>query len=758
VTNSARTPARAGHNRSFRLLLVALLACGAAFLALVGTAGAVVTEVEGTKFGFQPRTEILYQGNDEVTPAGELTKRATIKSFDNPGGNVVLHGTNVYGIYWDPNAVMHREWMIKTDTFLQRLGRGSGELGTILSALGQYRDRTNTGARYSTVFAGTYTDTVKYPTTENCTDPNPLAEGAEACLTDAQLREQLEAFIAARGLPKGMNTVYYVMTPPGVTVCLDKTSQWCSDFKLSKAELEEGVRSSTSYRQSFCSYHGAVNPDNATSGDANTLLYAAIPWTAGYSGHLSGFVPPTPGAEPYAYRTAYDCQAGGWHPESVTRLTVRDEPRPLTELEVEVLKGEKGTPKERREIEERIRLEGPHVQEPNQEGAGESGQYNAGLSDLIDNQIMVEQANMVTDPLLGSWRDSEGFEVTDECRDEFGNTVGEEVTGVAPVDPSGTEAGTLANETIGSEPPPNWADGDPSEGEEPGRYYINNVWSASTNHCVGGVGLDPRFTPPSPVKSNEVVSFNGMESTVGLIKGTSFSEAGVESATYSTFAWNFGDGSAVVTGFAPGAPTCEAPWLSPCAASVLHAYTYGGEYDVTLTVTDVAGNVSSVTHDVTVSGPPAPTPSTAPGGGAPGGSPAGGPSATAAPATPLASASILSRSLRTVARKGLLVTYSVNEQVAGQFDVLIASSTAKRLKISGTPATGLPAGSAPELVIAKAVLVTTKAGKAKMTIRVPKRVAAAFKHARRAGLMLRLSVHNTAAVGVTAISSATLSR
>ena len=758
MTNFARTPARAGHSRPLRLLALAMTSVATVILALASSAGAVVTEVEGgTKVGLQPRTEVLYQGTDEVTPAGELTKRAAIKSFDNPGGNVVLHGTNVYGIYWDPNAVMHKEWMRKTNTFLQRLGRGSGELTTILSALGQYRDRTNTGARYSMVFAGTYTDTVKYPTSGNCTDSNPLAEGAETCLTDAQLREQLAAFIGARGLPKGMNTVYYVMTPPGVTVCLDKSSQHCSDFTLSEEELEEGERGSAAYKQSFCSYHGDINPDNAASGDASTILYGAIPWTAGYSGFPSGFLPNEPELDPWAYRAGYDCQAGGWYPNE--RRTFRERPAPLNKEEEEVLEGKKGTPAEQKALIERIRLEGPHDQEPNQEpeapGAGELGDYAPGLSDLIDNQIMVEQANIVTDPLLESWRDSQGFEVTDECRNDFGNTAGAPVEGDRTARPN-TEAGTLSNETVGSLPPPGSADGDESEGESPGRYYINNVWSASSEHCVGGVGLVPRFTPPSPVKSNEIVSFNGMESTVGLSKGIAFSEAGAESTTYGTFTWNFGDGSPAVTGFAPGAPTCEAPWLSPCAASVLHSYTYGGEYDVTLTVTDVAGNVSSVTHDVVVSGPAAPTPGAV--GGAPGGSGSGGPSAIAAPITPIASASILSRSLRTVAAKGLLVAYSVNEQVAGHFDVLIPSSTAKRLKISGTPATGLPAGSAPELVIAKAVLVTTKAGKAKTTIRLPKRVAAALKHARRAGLMLRLSVHNSAAVPVTTIASATLSR
>ena len=69
-------------------------------------------------------------------------------------------------------------------------------------------------------------------------------------------------------------------------------------------------------------------------------------------------------------------------------------------------------------------------------------------------------------------------------------------------------------------------------------------------------------------------------------------------------------------------------------------------------------------------------------------------------------------------RKGLVVSYSVNEQVAGHFEVLLSSATAHRLGITGTPAVGLPAGSPAEVVIAKAILVTTKGGHSAVHIEV----------------------------------------
>ncbi len=107
-----------------------------------------------------------------------------------------------------------------------------------------------------------------------------------------------------------------------------------------------------------------------------------------------------------------------------------------------------------------------------------------------------------------------------------------------------------------------------------------------------------------------------MGSLITLNASVDYSGSGTPQPDYATYSWNFGDGTPAVAGYAPGSPACELPWLTPCAASVLHSYQYGGTYEVTLTVTDVAGNKASVTHQVTVVGPPAPgTPGSATGSG-----------------------------------------------------------------------------------------------------------------------------------------------
>lgn len=723
-------PAIAGRLATITALAVCALAL------LTTAAGAQVTTVSGTSVGLQSRNGTSFVDGAVEIGEGGVKANPGAEEFANVNGNAVLHGTHVHVIYWDPRNLYHHEWLVKIDTFFQQMGVASGALDSVFADLGQYRDRSNVPALNSAVFKGAYSDTAKYPTSGNCADPKPLAFGAVTCLTDAQIREQLQSFIAGQGLPKGMGEVYDVLTPPGVTVCVDAAGTHCSDYALSEEEEEEEEHNSLSYKQSFCSYHADINPDNAAEGDGNTILYSAIPWTAGYL-RLSGFVPSS-----FAYESAYDCQDGGFDPTTQPFVEEREAPRVRSTSELEQITKE--APKRKEEIAEEIRLEGPHQEEPNQEGKAESGEYSAGLADLIINQAAQEQENTITDPLLNGWQDPAGHEVTDECRNFFASTAGFEKTGIEGNVKADllTEAGTLSNQHLGS-----------------GSYYINNTYSLSKHGCVGGVGLVPRFTSPNPVNSNEIVDFDGMESTVGLIEGLGFAASGPPSATYATFSWNFGDGTPEVKGYAPGAPTCEAPWLSPCAASVFHAYQYGGQYTVKLRITDVAGNITEVSHEVTVDGPPAPAPGSMSGSnGSTTGSTGGAKGGPGAIVNPLAQAAVLSRSLHTSLKKGLTVRYSVNEQVAGHFEVLISRSLAKRLKLGGAPATGLPAGTPPQLMIAKAVLITTKGGHGTVQIKFSKAVAQRLSHAHKVPLLLRLIVRNASKspVSTTVLSSVTL--
>jgi len=698
-----------------RAILLALTVCSAVIAFSAASAQAVVTTVGSTTVGLQPRTSTI---------GSTLAER---KTFSNNSGNVVLHGTGDYAIYWDPYDELHQEWLTNIDTFFHQLGEvGTSEpLGTIFAALTQYRDRGNTPTPFSAQYKGAYSDTSKFPAA-GCTDPNPLAVGQEICLTDAQLREQLQSFITTHDLPTGMSTVYFLITPPGVTVCLDTAATHCSDYKLSEEEEEQGKRNSASYKNSFCSYHGDINPDSAAEGDTKTILYAAIPWSAGYEGEDFEYVPFAP-ANPTAYNQAYDCQDGGWSAEKGEENL--EHAKELSKEEKKAL--EEDTAEVKAEIDKARALEGPHIEEPNQAGKGEWGDYAQAMTDVLVNQISEQEANIVTDPLMTSWHSTGGREATDMCRNFFASTAGPTggaVEGGATANTE-TEAGDLSNTTVGAH-----------------RYYVNNVFNLSTHGCVGGVALIPRIVVPDRINAGEIAGFDGMESSVSMIAGEAFGPSGPPQKTYATFSWNFGDGTPEVTGFAPGAPTCESPWLSPCAGSAFHSYQYGGTYNVTLRITDVGGDTTAFTEQVSVTGPAAPSASSTSSSSSSSSSTTsttgtGTALATGVPA-PVAADAVLSHSLRTLASNGVVVRYSVNEQVAGKCQVLMSAALAHRLGISGTLAKGLPAGTPPELLIAQAIVVTTTGGHNSVKLLLSKRTARRLATQRKVTFMLRLMVRN----------------
>ena len=747
---------------SLRLTAALLAPVFAALAFVVAPAGAVVTTVASTKVGLQPReAQSVFEG------------MPTVESFDNPEGSLVLHKNETYAIYWDPTDHYHGDWQHLIDTFFQGLGADSGSTSTVFAVDSQYTDKSNLPASYLSTFRGAYTDADPYPVgVGNCKDPHPLEAvdrigpgHTEVCLTDAEVRKELKAFIAAHSLQKGVGSIFYLLTPPAVAVCLDAggPTGHCSDHAGS---IE--ATGTESYKNSFCSYHSDFSNltlENMTTPDANTVLYGVIPWSAGGLGdrHLTGG-DQTP---------AYDCQDGGWYLNGSTHRLEKEKskekgPKEIEEQEKRRIEQSKEATEKEENAEE---LEKPHQQEPNQAGLGPDGSYDTGLADLIVSQIGVQQQNIVTDPLLNGWQDSAHNEVTDECRNFFQVTLGGSSSATEE-----TFAGTLYNQSFAG-----------------ANAYINDAFNLAAGRlpypgvpCMNGIDLVPQFTAPNPINTGELVGFDGMESDITLNDDIGYSKTGVEEPKYATYKWNFGDGTPEVTGVAPGAPSlnspetspCELPWKAPCDASTFHSYQYGGEYTVTLTVTDTGGNKASVSQQVTVDGPLPPSAKEPTGGGSgvtPGtsttgtsttGSTAGtgssAPGATTEPLTPapVVSERILSTSLPAVLRNGLIARYSVSAQVAGRFEVILNANTAKLLGIHGSVAAGLPAGSPRSLVIAQSILVTTKGGHSTVKIKLSKHTVAALRKAKKVSLMLRMIVRNAAKHPqiATSLSSATLHR
>jgi hypothetical protein len=657
-----------GPARGAAFALAATLAAIIACLCLAQSAGAVVTSIGGHQFGVQPET---------------FAEPVITEPLSYQGGPVV-HRTAPYALYWDRHTGQYRgSWEKLISGFLRDVGTDSGELGNDFAVITQYHDTTGANAAYDLTFQGASTDTDAYPASGNCSEGPP-------CLTDGQIRAELTKYIAANALPTGLNPasgptpIYYVFTPPGLTVCLEGSG-------------EAGHCSSQASEHPLCSYHSFIPAGGQL---ASTVLYVVEPWTAGSYGTISES--PVSGS---------GCQDG-------TNT----------------------------------------LQEPNQIGLGPEGEYSTGLADLIINNVTDQALSTATNPLFTGWQDVgvDKAEVVDKCRNDFYGGELLEPPGTS-VDPH-TEAGSAHNQTIAGDP-----------------YYLNDVFNQAAVYapypgvpCIDGVSVEANFTTPNRIHSGDVATFNASESVVSL---------GIQK-----YVWSYGDGTGAevnceqrvpTNGFQPQECTSASGTGNPNpVASIAHTYTYGGNYEVSLTVTDYAGNTSSVIHTVSVDGPappappaPGPGPGTGTGTGTGSGSGSssssdttgGGAGAEAAKPKVVATQAATSHSLASVLRNGLVVRYSVSSQVAGRFEVLLASSVAKKLGLKGPAATGLAKGTPAQIVIAKAILVTTKGGHSSYKIKFSKATAAKLRKLRKVSLMVRMVVHNPSSpVPTTVLSTVNL--
>jgi hypothetical protein len=654
VTTFARSPRRL----VFSVALAATLC-----LALLG-AGSASAFVSGN-FGLQLR---------EGVNAKAMVSAGPLQYHSGP----ILHSSDVYVVYWDPNHEYRGDWERLIDRFFSDTAAESGKLGDVFALDGQYTGGGGRAANQMT-FRGSYKDEDAYPASENCTEPGSV------CLTDSQIETELKHVIASSDppLPGATGTpVYYMLTPPGVTVCTGTGSPGtCSN---STALEEEVKKDETPVKSGICGYHSALE-----IGGPSPVPYVVQPWVAGDAGLFI---------------------------ESYSPLKTSSATSDVLACQDNSL-----------------------LEEPNQlAGLNPFGTYAEGLPDVLINDISIEQRDVVADPFLNGWyQTSTHAEQGDACQFNFGPP---------PKSPPSaneeTNAAAETNEAINGHP-----------------YYLSwayNSTEAALNGsfaCWSGAGLEPFFTAPSPVAVGDVVGFNGTESDITLLPPASGLPSD-EPFTAVTYSWNFGDGSTL-------AGTTD--------ASVFHTYAQGGDYVVKLTVTDGGGNSDTAERVVAVVGSAggassssgsttsATTGTGSTAGGAGAGAP-GSPGSTAVP-PPVATATILSRALEPALHSGLAVRYSVNEQVAGRFEVLLSNTMARRLKVQGTPAVGLPAGSSSQLVIAKAVLVTTKGGRSTIRIQFSKKTAARLAHTHKLGLMLRLIVRNAASaspLSTTVLSTATL--
>jgi hypothetical protein len=621
-----RLPVPARLPRPFTALFGALALAAVATLLFASSANAVITGGVGEQRRAQPTVNL--------------------EPLQYHGGPV-LHSSDAYTIYWDPNRAYRGDWKERINGYFKNVGAESGGLGDVFALNSQYHDASGRAANQST-FRGSYTDEDPYPTSGNC------SEAAEyACLTNAQIQAELQHVISIGALPGATGPpVYYVLTPPGVVVCTDNGGSGnCSN---STATPANGI----------CGYHSAIDP-----GGANPIVYGVQPWVAGSAGLFIESENPL--------KTSGATEAD---------LACQGDVAPL--------------------------------EEPNQlDGLNPWGNYAAGLADVIINDLSVEQNNIVIDPLLNGWyQTATASEQSDMCQSNFGPAPKE-----VPSPNPETHAAQRTNESINGQ-----------------SYFIQWAFSSTLltsgrgYFCWSGVANQPHFTAPNPVNSGDVIGFDGTETLLTLDAKTT-GLPGDEPYVAPIYTWDFGDGTGV---------------SGPADASVFHTYRYGGTYNAKLTVVDSGNNGASYEELITVVGP-APPGSGGSGSGSSSASTTTGsatnPGASAkAAAKPKATQTVASHSLASVLRNGLVINYSVSERVAGRFEVLLASSIAKKLGVQGARATGLAKGTPAQTIIAKAILVTTKGGHSSYKIKFSKATATRLRKLGKVSLMIRMVVHNGA--------------
>jgi hypothetical protein len=558
-----------------------------------------------------------------------------------------------------------------------------GYLHDVGAASGQLENPFALNAQYrsATGARAAYNDTFRGAYTD--TAPYPTNGCIEAnvqstCLTDGQIRTELKRFISSEHLPTGREIVYYVLTPSAVTVCLDEGGS--GDCSTSKKELEEEATP-----------EGKVNKPG--------LAEAAT----GFCGYHSAIEPDSESPIVYAVQPWVAGHAG----HAIQEIPLVNQVATGAALACQ-----------NRAV----------LVEPNQATSfADLRSYEDGLADVIINDLSLQLSDIMDDPLVadGWYQNGSKAEQSDMCRGAFSPIRLESKEEKL----EGTEALNVANARLNGKP-----------------YYLQYGYSSTGvtrgqgATCWSGVEQAPHFTATNVVKGGDIIAFDALESGLTLdanVTNLAQYELPAEIFTAPIYLWQFGDGTS-------SGPTTQ--------ASVFHTYQYAGNYQVTLTVIDSGGYERTFSQTTPVGSPPAPSPPPTPGVTPPAGSSppsagsSGGASSGVTPSpvvgAPAITQNVLSRSLKKAVQLGLAIHYKVNEQVAGKIEVLLAASTAAKLKIKAPAAFGLPAGYPRSVLVGSAVLVTTRAGQGTVRIKFSKTLTKRLAKAHQVKLTLRLVLHS----------------
>jgi hypothetical protein len=225
-------------------LLLGAVAAAVALAVLCAQAGAVILQTP--------------TGPASYAPHHAAGSSAGVRSA---GGNLIYHGGPVmhtnraYAIFWDPGSALPAGYATLMSRYLGDVAADSGLSTNVYSVGTQYFDSAGR-AGYGATVGASLSDVDAYPAS-GC----PVVAGFTTCVTDAQLQAELDDFVTANSLPRGLNSLYYVFLPAPVDLCLD---------------------AGTCFNNFFCAYHGYM--DSA----GTPTVYAALPYASDIAACVPG--------------------------------------------------------------------------------------------------------------------------------------------------------------------------------------------------------------------------------------------------------------------------------------------------------------------------------------------------------------------------------------------------------------------------------------------------------------------------------------
>ena len=236
------------HARRRGLLVVAVAAAAVAVSA--APAGAVIVSATST------HAPISYLRTPKQAAAFACTTNCAAMTYH---GGPVQHSERLISIYWGPSGhYIGSTYKAGLNQWINEFAAGNYSPSNVFSVAQQYYDTSGTGGAkrfvpYNLINGGYFNDSDAYPAS-GCT-----YSGLSVCLTDAQLRTEIQHIQSLRGLPTGPDVQYLMFLPYQVGQCFDSGSTQCFAYNNNS----NGI---------YCGYHSYIG-----SGSTQ-IVYSSMPF------------------------------------------------------------------------------------------------------------------------------------------------------------------------------------------------------------------------------------------------------------------------------------------------------------------------------------------------------------------------------------------------------------------------------------------------------------------------------------------------